>query len=207
MLDARRQWNSLPREVRSVVRWAWLVIFAAPAVLAMTWWFMRASTRDALVWNNAHWLVGAGAVSVFGAIAQLPTKSTQLLWLRKLVLAASMIGCTGLGFWYAKAGIEAHRHALVSKPERTFEYYICNRRCRSGYYLHQRQDGSTVEGVAMGSVPPYHSRCAEVQRLDGALDFTWVRVLDRSPAPDREVDWPIRAEDCFSSKPLATLKG
>jgi len=53
----------------------------------------------------------------------------------------------------------------------------------------------------------YWPVCTEVQRLQGDYGFVWIRVVDRSRPPVHEIAWPIRREDCFSNKPLATLKG
>jgi hypothetical protein len=59
----------------------------------------------------------------------------------------------------------------------------------------------------IGAPLAYWPVCTEVQRLQGDYGFVWIRVVDRSPPPVHEIAWPIRREDCFSNKPLATLKG
>ena len=204
---AREELYRLPPEVRKFLQMTWLVLIGTEATLWLISLVTRSAIQEQTISNSPDWLIGAGAFAAVATIGQLGAKTARFLWLRKAILFVAAVGGIGAAIWYSTTMLVARRYAVASAPERTFEYYVCRgRNCSGGYFLHQRRDGSTVEGEAVGALPPFHNTCAEVQRLDGDRGFSWVRVNDRSP-PAREIQWPIRAEDCFSNKPLASLKG
>jgi len=107
-------------------------------------------------------------------------------------------------------GTRAHANATASTPERTLEIgeyqkSVSSRRSRL-VFLHQRADGRLMEGGRRKPLP-YAPNCALAQRLTGQYGFAWVKVIERSPPPEHQIAWPIRREDCFSNKPIATLIG
>jgi len=72
-------------------------------------------------------------------------------------------------------------------------------------------DGSSVE-------MPYFWRsqlnihrtgeCFSVRQYRGPFGFSWIKVLETTPPPrNSELWWQFRREDCFSRKPLPTLRG
>jgi hypothetical protein len=65
-------------------------------------------------------------------------------------------------------------------------------------------DGSTIE--IEGWAGERH-RCLLVRHLPGRFGFAWLRVEDGSPPPRAgQLNWPIARRDCFSDRPLATLR-
>ena len=73
------------------------------------------------------------------------------------------------------------------------------------------EDGSSVE-------TPYFWRsqlnihrtgeCFVVRQYKGLFGFSWIKVLETTPPPrNSELWWQFRREDCFSRKPLPTLRG
>src|SRR5207249_4874051 len=122
------------------------------------------------------------------------------------VLALVLIQTGAAAVLYDYAAIASRRRVLPMAPERTYE--IVRHRSRlPDYVVHQRVDGSTIEGENIGTAVPYGTTCAEVQRLQGEYGFAWVKVVGKSPPPEHEIAWPIRREDCFSNKPLSSLRG
>ena len=144
-------------------------------------------------------VVGASACDCLAGKPANPT-------LRTAALGFVFLATAVFAGWYTYTVLSSHTNARPSQPERTYELNErCGRHCN--YYVHQRADGTTIEGVQVGEAVPYGSTCTLVQRLEGDYGFSWIRVLDRSPPPRHEVIWPIRPADCFSDKPLATLRG
>lgn len=211
MTDAERRANAEwkpPERTPAVKRWAsafWAALLS-PLALFVAYFFVHAASPDTMFEDHRGWLMLWG----LGVLAVLANEfgNSKLRHPNAHAILLALVFASTLGFagWYSYAAITSHAGAKVSKQERTFEFYHqCGRGC--GYYLHQRADGTTVEGVRDGHALPYGPTCAITQRLDGEYGFTWVRVLDRSPRPAHDIPWPIRREDCFSEKPLATLTG
>jgi len=137
-------------------------------------------------------------------VSQIRSKTAPNNELRRVILVSLIVAMIASSFAYGYGAFNSYREAVPSTRERTFEILV--RKSRSQYFVHQRADGGTVEGISYGPPLAYGSACALVERLNGDFGFSWVRVLDRSPPPEHEVIWPIRREDCFSDKPLATLR-
>jgi hypothetical protein len=183
----------------------WLLL--SPITLALGYWVTRFAIRDPFGQDFIGPLCLWGSLAVLTGFWQLGSKSQQLLPLRQLALAAALVATLGVASLYPYAAITAYAQATPSARERTFEIYRCHGRCRytGGYFVHQRADGTTVEGEYVGP-PLAYGRCALVQRFSGNYGFSWVRVLERSQAGE-QLNWPIRREDCFGTKPVSSLKG
>jgi hypothetical protein len=193
-------------EVRGVMRLAALLFLGTPVMLLCAWFFLHAIIGDAFVNDNRIWLIAWGLAAMATGLTQMISRSAFAAFLRKGFLALALAATAAFTAAYVRLGFTAHAHASITAAERTYElYHNCGRNC--GYYVHQRADGTTIEGTWVGDAVPYGSTCTLAQRLDGAYGFSWTRVLDRSPPSEHELIWPIRREDCFSDKPLSTLKG
>lgn len=202
-----RERTAMKPELTGVVMLA-LLLIVSPLVLWTAWGLMRALTGDFLVRDNGVYLSGWGGAMVALSIWQIRSRSLRWIPLRKAALVAGIIGTFGLGGAYVYGGVRAHDAAIATAPERT--YQLCRSRGRSPFRMttchHQRADGSTLEGRRAVVPVAYGSVCALAQRLDGPNGFSWVRVLERSRAPDRgQLTWPIRREQCFSTTPLSKL--
>jgi len=191
-------------------QWARLVgfVFLSPLLLLASWFFVHAASADILWTDQRHWLVLWGlAVIAIGARevhAGIPAEPA----IRSRVLTLLLTATCAFSVWYPYAAISAHSIAVASAPERTFELYFHRRVSHGGdYFLHQRRDGTTIEGSWAGPAVRYGTTCALTQRLNGDYGFSWIRVIERTAPPAHEVLWPIRREDCFSRKPLSTLRG
>jgi hypothetical protein len=211
MTDAERRANAewkRPELTPAVKRWARALgaVLLSPLALVAAWLFVHAASSDQIFEDHRAWLVlwGLGLIAVLAyEFRQLKSDHPNA---RALFLTAVLASTLSFAGWYSYAAVTAHANARVSPSERTFEFYHrCGRNC--GYYVHQRADGTTIEGVQNDLPAPYGSTCAIAQRLDGNYGFTWTRVLERSAPPGHEVMWPIRREDCFSDKPLSALHG
>jgi hypothetical protein len=142
------------------------------------------------------------------AFWQLSSKSRWAVGLRRAALAAAVVVTVGGAFVYGYSAITSHAQAIPSPRERAFEIYRCHGRCRfGGYFIHQRANGTTIEGENVGAPIAYGTTCTIVQRSDGDYGFSWVRVLERSRPAGHDLQWSIRREDCFSDRPLSSLTG
>lgn len=178
----------------------------SPLSLLAANYFVHAAVPDAFWTDNRWWLVGWATMTIpILAIefwAGVPTRPLR----RSVVPAATIVANLGFAIWYLLTALATHADAVASKPERTFEIWrSCGRHC--SYTVHQRADGTTIEGEFVGEPISAGYICAIAQRLDGRLGFSWVRVLERSPPPPSEIPWPIRREACFSGKPMSEVKG
>jgi hypothetical protein len=197
-----------PEERRLISRTARLslLLLVSPLLLIGARLFAAAATADILAADHGAWLAIWG-IGVFGlAILQLKKLFKRAPAWTNFVLALVLAQTVAVAVLYDYAAITSRRSAVPGTPERTYEI-VRHRNRLPDYVVHQRADGSTVEGEDIGAAVPYGTACVEVQRLQGHYGFAWVKVVGRSPPPEHEVAWPIRREDCFSDKPLATLKG
>lgn len=206
--QARQRLEALPPESRRAFRrsgWLASLVLLSPLLLVIAHFFAGAATSGALVADHAGWLSFWG-LCLFGlGFFELRKLARSDEPAHDLLLSVALFATVIFSVLYDYAAITSRRGAVAPPPERTFEI-VRHRNPYSDYLLHQRADGSTLEGEYVGAPMPYGSTCAEVQRLNGAYGFAWVKVLRRSPLPAHEVIWPIRREDCFSNKPLAPLK-
>jgi hypothetical protein len=196
--------QDIPSELRPQKRAAAYLLFS-PIVLWLSCAVAHLLSPESL-WTDQSWiLLILTALVIWAAVRELQSRSVRRLQLRKSLMFLIMLAMVGCAVLYAHAALDGYRQAKPSSRERTYEITV-HRSKLPDYTVHQRADGSTVEGISRQPVV-YSSTCAEVQRLQAPNGFMWVRVVDRSPAPAHEVLWPIRPEDCFSSKPLASLHG
>ena len=207
----RARWSKAAAPPTATQRqWARLLIclFLSPLLLLAAWFFVQAASSDILWTDRREWLIfwGLAVAAVFAreVYAGRPVDPLPRSRLLTLVLSAT----AAFALWYCYAAVTSHSGAMPTIAERTFELYQSPRRHQgqAGYFVHQRANGTTVEGKWVGKAVPYGSTCALVQRLTGDYGFSWIRVLERTPPPEHEIAWPIRREDCFSSKPLASLR-
>jgi hypothetical protein len=191
----------------AVRQWAVLVaaVFFSPLLLLGAFYFVHAATHDELWSDRREWLIYWG-IAVFAVFArEMYVGKPANPGARSAFLALVLMSTVTFAVWYSHLVVAAHADAIATPPERAFELHrSCGRNC--GYYFHQRADGSTVEGVRGENSLPYGNACTIVQRMDGDYGLTWIRVVDRSPSPEHEIAWPIRREDCFSDKPLSSLR-
>jgi hypothetical protein len=183
-------------------------LLLSPVFLWLGAVYAQFAVSDPLIVARFDWFIywALGIAGGFVFLSKFPRGSSSR-WVPTIVVA--MVSASyALAIFYPYAAVSAHSTAIAATRERTFEVRRPPR-CRgcSWRYVHQRADGSTVEGEDIGVAVPYGKTCTEVQRLEGDHGFAWVRVLERSPPPAHEVDWPIRREDCFSDKPVSSLRG
>lgn len=188
----------------------WLRLIGAACFSLLFLWganlFVHGAVKDAFWADNASWLIwwGGGVIIVIARelIAGVPSRPL----LRSIVPALVIVATAGFSLWYAVAALSAHARASASRPERTFELTLgCGKNCI--YQVHQRPDGTTIEGIDVGGPVEEAYSCTIAQRLDGDRGFSWIRVIERSPPPPSEIAWPIRRQLCFSNIPLAEVKG
>lgn len=205
ILRPEQQLDDSP-ELRQLRRTAALLV-VSPLALWIAYWFAHSVIPDAFANDYSGPLALWTYLAIGVGVWQFQSGRGRALRARRAALAAGLGATLGGAVLYGYAASTSYARALPSARERTFEIYRCSGRCRfGGYFVHQRADGSTVEGEYAGRPLAYGTSCALVQRYDGEYGFSWVRVLDRSPPPEHEVIWPIRREDCFSAKPLASLR-
>jgi len=205
LLVARRRAEAKPPEVYPLIFLS-LGLFLTPALLFVAGIILHLSIRDAFINDNAIWLFAWGFSAIAIGIAGMRSRSTTLLFVRKVIVAACLLATILFCPFYIYLGISSHAHAVASAPERTYEFaHRCGRRCTES--LHQRADGSTVEGRWVGAPFAYGYTCTLVQRLNGDHNFRWVHVIERSAPSRTNMAWPIRREDCFGTKPVSSLHG
>jgi hypothetical protein len=206
LLGAQRELGSVPPELRRLRRFAAFLAFS-PLALWTAYWIARVVIPDAFAQDYSGPMSLWTFVVIFAGSWQFTSTSRRLVGLRRATISAVLGMTVGAAFLYGYAATTSYAQAMPSVSERSFEIYRCHGRCRfGGYFVHQRANGTTVEGEYVGAPLPYGTTCTTVQRLKGDYGFSWVRVLERSPPPEHEVLWPIRRQDCFSDKPLATLR-
>lgn len=203
-LEAERIAAIIPPEVRSVMSLAALLLFS-PLLLWVAWLFLGAVTRDEIGQGNSQLLIGWGSTVVALALTQIAWRSVRAIFLRKALIGLALLATAAASVAYVYLGLTSYVNAAASPPERTYEF---SRRCgpRCVAIIHQRADGSTLEGSHVGAPVQDARSCALAQRLEGEFGFTWVRVIERSRTPGRgQLAWPISREECFSNEPLSSL--
>lgn len=185
------------------------MLISTPVVLWASWVFARAASSDLLIRDNSQLLLAWGAGITALAASQMVCRSQRLLPLREAVLTLALIATIGVAGVYAYGAIRAHAGARATSQEQAFARYGISGRgpFRHMVSSHQRADGTDVETGRVEQPLAYSQICERVQRLDGDYGFSWVHVLDRSLPPAHEIAWPIRREDCFSNKPVSSLRG
>jgi hypothetical protein len=139
------------------------------------------------------------------ALWQFLTKSERAPNLRKWLLVG-YAGCavafsvtTSIAMW------RSWSQAVAEPPQRAFEYAErCGKGCRRPVY--QARNGRIIGTDELKPLPPYGPACVSVSEVVGSRGLRWARVVERSRRMERgQLYWPIRREDCFSDKPLASL--
>jgi hypothetical protein len=206
LLSAQRRAMEVPTELRPVLRLATFLLLS-PVVLVVAWISLKLAISEQQISNNVHVLVLWGLSVIALAASQVTSRSTRLIPLRRLGLSALLCATFAVAGGYFYLGRTSYAHARALRPERTFELYKTygSRSYRQTVAVHQRPDGSTIEGISMGPPVPYAPVCTLVQRLQGDHGFAWTRVLERSQGS--ELMWSIRRQDCFGARPVSSLKG
>lgn len=204
--DAELKAKEWPRELRGVLGRAWLLM-ASPLLLVVANQIVHSTGRDLIVHDNRAflfvWAFGIAAL----ALSQMVWRSPTLILVRQAVLVSAIFATLGVAGGYVYVAEQSRQNAVATPPERTFEFRRTSgwRSSKRTEIFHQRADGSLLTG-GRWEPAPYGTTCALVQRLDGELGFSWVRVLERSRPPGRtELHWPVRREECFSEIPLSSL--
>lgn len=173
-------------------------LFISPVVLWLAHMGVSSSTRDLIVQDNAYILILVGLAAMGLAVLLFAIRSVALLWLRKAFTLLSILAvfvCTGV---YVYVAIKAHGSAVTLAPERAFIF------SNKDSVNFERKDGSLVLGSGRQQ-PREHGSCVSVTLLRGDYGFTWARVVEWVPRERHQLFWPIRREDCFSDKPLASF--
>ncbi len=206
LLRIRQAVAALPQEMIRLWRLSGLLLLS-PLALVAAYWVTQSTIPAASAQDFSGPLCVWGLAAILLAASQLRSRSLKFLALREGGIAVAVLATVACAIFYVYAASMSYRGALPSATERTFEIFRCHGSCKyhRGYFIHQRADGTTVEGEYAGPALPY-GRCALVQRLAGEHGFTWVRVLERSQAGE-QLNWPIRREDCFGNKPVSSLRG
>lgn len=206
MAAAKRQANAVDPETKRRIRLG-LALLLSPLLLFVSSLLAELAIPDAFLVERREWLVLWGVAMAAFAILDLRLFAwSGSDWSSRITVMA-LSATLGVAVFYDYAVITAHGAAVPSITERTFELTVRNEIGDGVHLVHLRRDGSTVEGEGVGPVPAYQTTCTDVQRLYGDYGFVWIRVIDRSPPPAHEIAWPIRAEDCFSDRPVASLNG
>lgn len=203
---AEERAREVPAELRNLLRRAFLALLS-PLLLFCAWLAVQMTTRDLIGEDNKAYLLVWGFGIAALALAQIVSRSTALIELRKALMALTIAGTVVVSGGYIYIASASRANALASRPERTFELSrsVGSRSFRRTEVTYQRADGTLLEG---GYTPPvdWAYECTLAQRLRGDYGFTWVRVLERSRSSRRgELYWPIRREECFSDTPLELL--
>ena len=204
--DPERLPSEVPAELKWLLRLA-LIALVSPLFLFCAWLAVQMTTREVIGQDNRAYLMAWSFAVAALALAQIMSRSTVLIGLRKALTVLAIAATVTASGGYIYLASRSKATALASRPERTFELYrsVGSRSFRRTEATHQRADGSLLEG---GYRPPasWAYACTLAQRLTGDYGFTWVRVLERSRSRERgELYWPIRREECFSDAPLTLL--
>jgi hypothetical protein len=206
LMQVDRRGAAVTPELQRLMRIAGLLLLS-PAALWIARAFVHSAIQDRFGQGYdgplALWTLLVALIACW----QLSARPANLMGVRQVALLLLAVVTIAGAAAYGYGALTSHANAVASAPERTFAIYRCHGRCRmGGYFVHQRADGTTLEGEHVGAPLAYGITCTEVQRLTGAYGFTWVRVLGRSRPPEHQVMWPIRRQDCFSNQPLDSLK-
>lgn len=194
--------ETIPLELRPQRRAAAYLLFS-PVILWLSWAVVHLVSPEPLWADQSLTLLTPTVLVICAAFHELQSPSVRCLRLRRYLMFGIIVAVAGCAVIYGYAALKGYREAVPGVPERAYEIRV-GRSKMPDYFVHQRADGTTVEGTSWGPVP-YSSTCVQVERLQAPNGFVWIRVLDRSPPPTHEIPWPIRPEDCFGNKPLAAL--
>ena len=206
-LAARIEAEKVPPEVQRIRICAALLLLS-PLMLWLAWGLVETAIGHPFDFDHRDGLVAWGLGVAAIAAWQLASRSRVLVDLRRAFLFAMLAATAIVSILFAYAGINAGSRGIAGPPERTFEMYKFRGKgaFKRMVTLHQRPDGSIVEGGTRKRPLAYSSGCALVQRFESPNGFHWVKVLDRSRSPARgQLSWPIRREECFSNIPLSSL--
>lgn len=144
------------------------------------------------------------AIAAF-AMWQFLTKSERAPKLRKWLLLAYAGGAVAFSLAMSVTTWRSWSQAVAESPQRAFEHA---ERCGKGCWrpVYQARDGRIIGTDEIKPLPPHGPACVSVREVVGSRGLRWARVVERSRRMERgQLHWPIRSEDCFSDKPLASL--
>ena len=145
--DAERRAREIPRELRGLLRLACFA-FLSPVLLFCAWLAVQMTTREVIGQDNKAYLLVWGLGITALALAQIVSRSTALIQLRKALMALAIAGTTVVSGGYIYLASQSRANALASRPERTFELYrsVGSRSFPRTEVTHQRADGTLLEG-------------------------------------------------------------
>ena len=194
---AQAEFERIPAEVTRARIFA-AILFLSPIMLWLSHWALAAATAGLTVQDNSYVLILAGVIAVGLAVLLFKFSSLTLVRLRKAVAILGIVAILGLSGAYAYVGGKAYAGAKTSSPARAF---VAGNKDRVNFEL---EDGSLLIGGGRGQ-PRASGNCVSVVVLTGEYGFSWVRVVEAVPRQRHQLFWPIRREDCFSDKPLASF--
>jgi hypothetical protein len=202
--DARRRLDPKVSRIKQLA----VIAVLSPLAIWIARWAAGLWIGDAFAQDYSGPLALWTFVVVAFAFSQFISDSRRAIGAR-LAFLVTVIFLTVVGAGiYGFAAVASHANAIATAPERTFEIHRCRGRCRMGsYFVHQRANGTTLEGEYVGEPLAEGLTCTRAQRLIGRFGFSWVRVIERSQPPEHQLFWPISREDCFGNGPVHTLKG
>ena len=174
------------------------VLFLSPIALWLTHWALAAATTGLTVHDNAHILIMASLSAVGLSVLLFKISSRTLIRARKALAVLGTAAILALSAAYLYFGAKAYAGAEISPSERAF---LVSKKDLVDFEL---ADGSLL--IGRDRAPPRASgNCVSVVVLKGSHGFSWVRVVEAVPRQRHQLFWPVRREDCFSEKPLASF--
>lgn len=208
-LNSRQPFTlALPPELKGIIRLAALLLLS-PLPLAAAWLAGGIGNRDMVLSDRSDILFLWGCLTVATAFWQLISRSTYLIMLRTALLGGLLAATIAGSIGYVFVAHRSHATAAAGEPQRVFQYAAGSRRSlvgrRTVVLRHQRADGTDLEGRSKRA-PMAYGHCITAQQIAGPNGFRWLHVVERMPPPRAgQLSWPIRREDCFSSKSLSQV--
>ena len=194
---AQAEFERVPAEVTRARILAGL-LFLSPVALWLSYWALGAATAGLTVQDNGHILIVAGLMAIGLSILLFRISSLTLIRVRKALAVLGIVAIVALSVAYLYFGAKAYAGAQSFPRERAF---LVGNKDLINFEL---ADGSRLIGGERGR-PRASGTCVTVVVLKGEHDFSWVRIVEAVPRQRHSLFWPIRREDCFSEKPLASF--
>jgi hypothetical protein len=173
-------------------------LFLSPIMLWLAHLALATATTGLTVQDNGHVLILAGVIAVGLAVLLFKISSLTLIRLRKVVTIVGIVAIFALSGAYLYFGGKAYAGAQSSARQRAF---LVGNKDIVNFEL---ADGSLLIGGDRGQ-PRASGNCVSLVVLNGEHGFSWVRVVEGVPRQRHQLFWPVRREDCFSDKPLASF--
>jgi hypothetical protein len=182
-------------------------LFLSPLAYVLAWLVIGAGSSDLLVEaplpNGPGFLPSAVAL-LFFHLASKNVFVGALRWTAFVGWISIIVGSLA----FAGFGISARADATVGPALRAFPVAqkVHGRSFfRSYTTLVELQDGTAVRVISRSGFSVGRS-CYRAHWVAGGRAFTWLRLVDRSPAPGPgQLPWPISRSDCFSAEDLDSL--